>query len=282
MSELFVDRQPAALGPLPAGYHRLFARLLDVVEHDERIRALWLSGSLARGVADAGSDLDIILAVRDADFDTYAATWRDWLATVTPTLLARELSYAAGCFYSTTTECLRLDVVAEPVSGLGETPHRRRVVVLDRDGLDALVPEPKPRPGPDPARMAGLVEEFYRQLAIFPPAVVARADWLLGVVGVQGNRQMLYDLFVEANQPLPPMGVKQWSSKLTPEQRAALQALPPLDARPESLVAAMRATEQAWRTTGRATLEAAGGAWPAELADAATVYFEREVGRGPE
>jgi hypothetical protein len=33
--------------------------------------------------------------------------------------------------------------------------------------------------------------------------VVAREDWLLGVVGVQYIQMLLYQLFVESNQPLP-------------------------------------------------------------------------------
>ena len=70
--------------------------------------------------------------------------------------------------------------------------------------------------GPDPAKLTAIVEEFLRQQAIFPAAVVARGDWLLGVVGVRQVRLLLYQLFAEADQPLPPMGVKQWSAKLAP------------------------------------------------------------------
>lgn len=278
MSDLFVDRRPAALDPLPAGYHTLFARLLAVVEPDARIRAMWLSGSLARGVADAGSDLDVILAVRDDDFADFAASWREWLTGVTPTLIARPLPHAAGCFYSTTPECLRLDVVTEPVAGLPDTPHRRRLVVLDRDDLDAAVPDPAPMPGPDRERMTFLVEEFLRQLAMFPAVVLARGDLLCGTVGVQQAQTMLYQLFVEANQPQPPMGVKQWSAKLTPDQRAVLEALPGPSPQLALLVAAMRATVAAWRTAGRSTLEAHGVAWPVELDRAAVDYFDSELG----
>ncbi len=281
MSSLDIDRQPAALAPLPEGYHVLFGRLLEVVEGDPRIRALWVSGSLARGVADGGSDLDVLLAIRDQDFDTFAANWRDWLGSVTPTLVARALPNAPGCFYSTTVDCLRLDVVAERVSGVATTQHRRRVVVLDRDGLDATVPAPESGGAPDLDRMAFLVEEFYRQLAIFPMAVAERRDWLLGVAGVHGARQLLYEVFVEANQPLPPMGVKQWSAKLRPAQRTVLEALPPLDSTPASVCAAMRATVGAWSTAGREAVESAGGTWPESLVRTVGEYFDRElVARG--
>ncbi|MGH3488738.1 MAG: nucleotidyltransferase domain-containing protein [Actinopolymorphaceae bacterium] len=279
MSSVQTEPLPAALEPLPVGYRALFGRLLAAVREDERFRAFWLSGSLARGVADAGSDLDVIIAVRDDEFETYAERWRDWLATVTPVLLARQIPDMPGSFYSLTSDCLRLDVVVEPVSRLATTPFRRRIVVVDHDGLDAQVPAPVDRAGPDLERMAYLVEEFYRMLAIFPAAVLAREDCLLGITGAQLNRQMLYDLFVQANQPLPPMGVKQCSAKLTPEQRSVLEALPPLDVVPGVLIEAMRATAEAWQTAGRSALEAAGVVWPAELAAATRAYFDDEVSR---
>ena len=49
-------------------------------EADERVRAMWLSGSLGRGDADAMSDLDLIVAVADDALPEFAAQWQDWLA----------------------------------------------------------------------------------------------------------------------------------------------------------------------------------------------------------
>lgn len=269
--------RPAVVERLPRAYWQLFDRVRAVCAADPRIRGLWLSGSLARGVADAGSDLDTVIAVRDEDFAAYAENWRDFLATITPTVIAGQIPNSPGSFYSMTPECLRLDVVAEPVSAVPESPHRHRVVVFAEDGLDTGAEAPTEPTAPDPARMRGLVEEYFRQLGLFGPAVIGRRDWLLGVVGVQGARQLLYDVFVQANQPLPPMGVKQWSSKLTADQRALLESLPPLDSTPESLIPAMRATAEAYATAGRAALDANGVAWPTELADATRASFEREA-----
>lgn len=273
-----LNPEPAALDRLPAGYRELFGRLLAAVRPDERVRAMWLSGSLARGVADAGSDLDVILAVRDADVAGFAEHWREWLAEITPTVLARPLTFAPGSFYSLTPDCLRLDVVVEAVSSLPDSGFRDRVVVLDWDGLDAVVPVADARPGPDRERMREYVEEQFRRLAIFPAAVVARQDWLLGVVGVTGAQELLYNLFVESNQPLPPMGVKQWSAKLDAAQRELLESLPLPQPNPDSVIGAMRAVVDAFTTAGRETLEAHDVAWPSELAESALAYFHREVG----
>lgn len=269
----------SALGPLPAGYRELFDRVVSKVESDDRIRALWLSGSVAKGSADAGSDLDLMIAIRDEDLRSYADNWRDWLAGITPTLLARELPFAPGSFYSLTPDCLRLDVVAEPVGKLPETGHRRRLVVIDKDGLDALVPEPEPAPGPDPERIAFLAEEFYRCVAIFPFATVARQDPLMGVIAVMGHQRMLYDFYVETNQPQPPMGVKQWSSRLTAHQRAVLEGLPVPQPTLESTSRALRAIADTFGREARPLLEAAGLVWPEQLANTTSSYVERELAR---
>lgn len=270
-----VESALASMGP---GYRELFEQALAVFAADDRVRALWLSGSLAKGVADVGSDLDLMIAVADDDHESYAADWKNVLDRITPTLVARELKWAPGSFYSTNRDCLRLDVVAEPIGKLGESMHRTRLLVFDKDGdLSAHIQEPAPRPAPDLEKMSLLVEEAFRQIAIFPQAVVGREDWLLGVAGVGMQRQMLYDLFVEANQPLPPMGVKQWSARLTPEQRAALTALPGLEAHRDSVVTGMRATVEAWNSIGRTTLEKLGIEWPSDLATTVTDYFLASV-----
>ena len=44
--------------------------------------------------------------------------------------------------------------------------------------------------------------------------------------GAHALRGLLHQLFVELNQPFPAMGIKQWSAKLTEDQRSVLAALP--------------------------------------------------------
>ncbi|HVF06155.1 MAG TPA: nucleotidyltransferase domain-containing protein [Frankiaceae bacterium] len=263
---------PPGLAPLPEPYRALFRRAVEALANDPRVRAVWLGGSAARGVADAGSDLDLLVAVDDAD--AFLGSSAAWLDAIAPVVYARR---GPGFVHAVTATCERFDVVAEDVADLARTPYRYRLAVHDPDGLAAVLPAPEPARGPDVARMTALAEEFLRQQAIFPAAVVARQDWLLGVVGAENHRTMLYELFVEANQPLPPMGVKQWSAKLTDEQRAVLTSLPVPRPERDDLVAAVRAGATAWRTHGRAALEAAGGTWPAELDAAVTAYWTREL-----
>jgi hypothetical protein len=136
--------RPAALAALPESYGLLFDRAAAVFEADQRVRAMWLHGALARGKADAASGMDVSVAVADDGFDGFAASWRDRLAAITPTLTARPL--AAGSFYALTPLCERFDVIAEPVGKLPATSLTRRLVVFDRDGLGKLIPPPADPP----------------------------------------------------------------------------------------------------------------------------------------
>lgn len=55
-------------GSVPADLERRLERLVEVLAGDERVEALWLFGSRARGEGDALSDVDLaVLARRDAD-----------------------------------------------------------------------------------------------------------------------------------------------------------------------------------------------------------------------
>lgn len=264
----------AALEPLPAPYHRHFERVLDVIGPDERIRGLWLSGSLARGAADAGSDLDLVLAVRDEDFDEFADGWPDWLAGITPTLLAKELPRSRLIIYALAEDLCRIDVVAEPVSRVASSPHRRRIPVIDRDGLTESIPAPELGAGPDRGKITAMITEFWRIQANFPAMINGRQDLLCANSGVHVSGQMLYDLFVETNQPLPPMGVKQFTSRLRPEQAEVLRALPtcaPGDRR--LLINADLAVCEAMADAGRAAAERVGAEYPERISAAVLAHL---------
>jgi len=265
------------MAPLPGGYHDLLHALLRTVSGDDRIAALWVSGSVARGVADAGSDLDVIVTVRDEHVEAFADGWRGWLDTWADVVLARELPGSTGSFVATTRDCLRVDVITESVSPLPETPYRHRLVLLDHTGLvDRLRAPAEEARTPDLPALGDLVEEFLRQQAIFPAAVVGRQDWLLGVVGVHNTQRLLYSLFAASNEPLPVMGVKQWSSRLSPEQREILAALSAPSASRDSVVTAMRQIRGVFRSAGRARAEQVGVTWPTDVDDAVAAYWRRE------
>lgn len=272
-----VDDVTSALAPLPTPYHHHFSRIRGAVAADPRIRGLWLSGSLARRTADAGSDLDLVLTVDDEHHDAFVDGWRGWLDGLLPVLLAKDIPRSRLIFYALTDDMCRVDGVVESVSQLAESPHRTRIPVLDRDGLVNRLPAPQERPGPDGERITAMIEEFWRIESIFPAILDGRGDLLCAQVGVHAAQQILYNVFVESNQPMPAMGVKQFSSRLTADQIAALQELPPVVPERSSLITAHRAVCAAMSVHGRAAADKVGARYPNELA-AAVVRHQASLG----
>lgn len=267
----------AAVKILSPGYRALFARAAQRLADEPAVRALWISGSLARGDADAFSDLDLLAAVADDEFDAFAGSWKKWLADVTPTVIARPIPFLPGSFYSLTPDCERLDVVLERVSKLPTSFFCTRTVVFDRDGLDAQVPKPPPPAAPDRARVETAIEEPLRYLSLFP-AMLGRGELMLGQEGFGHMRRRLSELFLELNAPLPTTGVKHWRDKLTAEQYAVLEALPWPAATREALIDANRAFARVFFAHGRRIAEMLGVRWPEELEAAVRAHLVRELG----
>ena len=269
-------RRPAALEALPPGYHALFDRAAKVLAADPRVRALWVSGSLARGDADAHSDLDLVAAVADEAFDAFAAGWREWLAAITPTVIARQIPFLPGSVYSLTPTCERLDVVVERVSA-ARGSRLPRAVVFDRDGLDAQRRPPPPPAPPDRAKVETAIEEPLRYLALLP-AVLGRGELLLAQEGYTHMRRRISEIFLEANAPLPVTGVKHWRDKLRPEQYAVLESLPWPQANREELIAANLEVGRALIRHGRPIAEKLGVTWPDALERAVRAHLARTLG----
>lgn len=185
------------------------------------MRAAWVHGSIARGDADAVSDLDVIVAVADADAAAFADGWRPRLASITPTVMARPSFGHTGSWLAITPACLRFDLWVETVSQVATSPVRDRLVLFDRDGLAALVPPAPPDAPPSAERRAELRRRF-----VGAAAVARVADDLLMHQAIWTLRLILYESFVESNRPLPPTGLKRWSAKLSAAQRATLESLP--------------------------------------------------------
>lgn len=266
--------RPEALDVYPPGYGPLFERAAEVFAEDPRVRGMWLHGAIARGEADAGSDLDIDLAVADDAFDAFTGEWTRWLAAITPTVSAVPLGGAPGSCYALTPTCERLDVLCERVSALPTSGLTRRLTVFDRDGLTRLIPAPHD-PDPDPETVERLIREVLRQAANFP-TVVVRDDWLLGVVAVQQVHLMLYELFAEADKPRPLTGPKQWQTKLSEEHRRILRALPVPQPDAASVGAARTAALGLFLREAPRIAAACKAPWPDDLADAVLGYLARE------
>src|SRR5687768_8740410 len=69
-------------------HHTLLNQIIAVATEDPRVVGLIDYGSSSEGRADAWSDLDLALFVRDADLTAFEADWQQWAAQFGPLLLA--------------------------------------------------------------------------------------------------------------------------------------------------------------------------------------------------
>jgi hypothetical protein len=230
--------RPAELATLPPAYGVLY----DAVEQAVGDRgSLRLGvGALTRGTADAYSDLDLVVEVDDpAAFDPVAA-----LADATPTVLLRTMPFSA---IAVTPDWLRVDLVVAPRGGDGG-----------------------PQPAP-PTDVDGLAEEFLRVLGLLP-VVVAREEWIVASDGAWLLRSFLVRLLLAENGEGLMTGVKRLNEKLTAEQRALVEGLPPIVATRTGVIDAHRAIADAFIPRAKRLAQH----WPDALETAANDYLGRE------
>src|SRR5262245_11941554 len=70
-------------------YRTLYERAVAVLGADRRVVSAGVSGSIARGTADAWSDLDMEVVAAPDDHESFLSDWPAWLAAITPTVFAR-------------------------------------------------------------------------------------------------------------------------------------------------------------------------------------------------
>lgn len=138
---------------------------------DDRVRALLLTGSRARGDADALSDFDV--AVFSTDPMALAAE-DGWYATLAPMLvclplgdgddIARLVIYDGGRKADFSLLPVAELVRLAAVDRLPDPYDRGHRILLDKDGLAARLPPapgPSPLAPPTPAAFVATVEEFW-------------------------------------------------------------------------------------------------------------------------
>lgn len=122
---------------------RLLERITRVLAGDDRIAAAWLSGSLGRGEGDEWSDLDLYVAVADAQYEAVLAERPNLYALVgRPVLIQPEMaswSMPEGRFSLVIYEgCLEVDWNIGPVGKATRGLATR--LLFDRAGIPVVEP----------------------------------------------------------------------------------------------------------------------------------------------
>ena len=258
---------------------RLIERCTEVVSSDERIQAAWLAGSFAAGTADEFSDIDLHCAISDESADWFREHWSDLARQISPVVLVSPLS-ASGVIggYAITPEWQHFDIVMYPIAHFD--PHRAGPMrpLLDRGGI--LPAEPIALPGVfgAPYFPAGSVNTYFYFLGNLA-VVLGRGELLVSSSGSMVNRDVgLVQVMLGENGVHKTDGNKRLNRYLTSEQRAFLQALPPLTSQRDSIVEFNRRVAAEMIRRGRALAGATGAIWPADLERATLAYLSRSLG----
>ena len=118
--------------------HELVERVRSDLATDERVRGLWLTGSLATGDDDSFSDVDMLVVVREPDLAGYLDGWPAFAAAYRP-LLARRLA-PAPVFNHVLDGWLRWDVVVGVPGDLANLDAGSVTELFNHDGLTPSTP----------------------------------------------------------------------------------------------------------------------------------------------
>jgi hypothetical protein len=238
-----VDRRFAAL----------YQRAAEVLEPDERIDSVLISGSVGAGSADEWSDLDLQVVARADAYDDVLRDWPNWLSAITPTVFART-PIAPFIINAVTNEGLTLDILVckgEPFRfprasdyAVGLLANVRFASVVD--ALEYAVAE----------QLRGLAGPFV--------SLVQRDENFRSLTGVGHLVGLLSTVFL-AELGAPPPG-KLWNQTFTPEQLAAVAALPPVSATTRGMADFTVGLAKLMVTRARPLFAAHDLEWPAEFA----------------
>ena len=259
----------------------LVERAASRLRADERVRALWLTGSLAEGTGDDESDIDLRAAVQPGDFASIGAWWGELIEDLGPVVWKRRWPSPPDEVITSalTRDYERFDVIFQSAADPRPRALSASRLLFDKDGVaPALVLPEEPAASQPLAGLDFVVEEFIRMLGMLS-IVVHRDDPAIGMEGQLGCHSLLIALLLMENGvDRNPMGKRRVAPLLSAEQRALLAALPPIAPDVASIAAGRLAYARVFLPRARRLMEANGRAYPEALEEATRRHLRVSLG----
>ena len=261
-----------AIDLLEPGYARLLRIIADWAEAHDSIQAMFVSGSVAEGTADAFSDLDLVVVVNQSNLMALLDEVRAVINDAQPVVLDYRRGVDVLCLI--TEDWHRIDLLfAGSDSGVLD---RVLIPVFDPDDLyDGAAREEtlEPATADDVIKLA---MEFLRVLGL-SVVVHGRKDVHVGHDGADLLRHSLVELLLME----PPRQARPSAKKLLPvltdEQQSLLIDLPPVADHLELLNAYNAAVASVFLPRARELTEALGGVWPIALERATRTHLRGTI-----
>ena len=266
--------------PAPTAQRAFVADLTPRLRADPRIRAAWLIGSLARGTADAFSDVDLLVAVAGESFPAIVAGWRAFVTGLTPTIAVQRIGGdGKPTLVAVAPGCLRFDLTlcdADLPQAHGYLPAR---LLFDHDGVAARMTfAPRAAAGPA-AQLPALVHEFLRGLAL-TPGILRRGELLIARQGAAILQNWLIDLFLLENGGRSG-GAQHLNRYLTAEQREFLASFPALELTHDALLASQFTAARLFLPRARRLMADHQLPYPDEFEREVLAYLRETLGVAP-
>lgn len=249
---------------------RLVERLRDLFEPDDRFRALFLTGSIGRGVDDRFSDVDTLLVVEASEADRVLESWDSVSSALGPFVYVNRIS-GAPVFNHVLPGWLRWDVTIASSDAVPMLPAPQVKVVFDKDQHLTVSPIGAQM---DHDAAHGVVAEFFRCLALLP-VVVGRDDPVAGVSGTLLLRQLTTQLMRIVDQQGAAAGALRLRDTISAEHYAALKSLPDLRSDMTSVLEGHRALRDLFVPLAESAL---GERFPRPFAQAALEHVTPLLG----
>lgn len=252
-------------------YRALISAATDTFHADPRVRGVHLGGSRGRGAADDHSDVDIVLSADAADHESLVTDMNDLVADIGEIVHAQRIG-RLPVFTYIAKPWLRFDI---SITTPAELPTGGLINLTDDRPATPVGPATT-APPLDPAIVEGLTREFLRASGLLP-VVVGRHEYALGVAGFG----LLHGLTIRAIRlsatGSPLTGMMTLRELASPEIYERLEALPPVEADPDSVIAAHLACAELFLPLARELHRLSGAAWPQAMADALFEHLAAEV-----
>jgi predicted nucleotidyltransferase len=249
---------PDATGFLraPWGHRELLGRAVGRLREDQRVVALVLGGSLARGAADLYSDVDLYVVVRDGAFDAVLAKLDAMAGGVGSQLFAFDVDPLPGgstdrivVYEGPDGKPIKFDFMYLKESDLEPAPKWAGCVVLEDKGgrVGAVVArsEGLAPPPPKPEELLELNQKFWT-LCWYVFGKIVRGELWEALDGLHNIRSLALVPLLDWAAERPYEGYRRLDGKLDPEMASRLKGtLSALE--PEALYAALCAEVELFR-----------------------------------
>ncbi len=156
----------------------LVSRLVELARADNRIAAVWLQGSLARGDHDPYSDIDAYLAIDEDDFaDIWNARAQLLAKIARPLAWCDATSPGLKAVHALLDGGIKLDLFFEPTSQLEHTRRPAVHVLYDAEGCTPRLLTGFEAPTEAIAYIVGIIIKMTRQGATWPLRLLHRGQW---------------------------------------------------------------------------------------------------------